>query len=99
MRLSTDATELAGRVEAQAAGGYSAGAQDEEEREAGGRELVEGLVDLLLGRLPVEVTHGKFVAPRPSVSGEIHPGVDDLLDDQLNDGGDRDRDQRADDPK
>ena len=60
LRGDVDAGELARRVQAEAAGGYYAGAQDEEEREAGARELVEGLVDLLLGRLPVEVADSEL---------------------------------------
>jgi hypothetical protein len=47
-------------VQTKAAGGYFVGSEDEEEREAGARELVEGLVDLLLGRLAVEVSDGQL---------------------------------------
>ena len=54
-RGDVHAGELAGRVEADAASGCAVGAQQQKEREAGARELVEGLVDLLLGRLAVEV--------------------------------------------
>jgi hypothetical protein len=49
LRGDVDAGEFARRVQAETAGGHSVGAQDEKERKAGAPELVEGLVDLLLG--------------------------------------------------
>ena len=59
-RDDVHAGELARRVQAETAGGYFAGAQDEEQRQAGARELPEGLVDLLLGRVAMEVADSQI---------------------------------------